>query len=72
MCLCNMTTIPISLIDKTLDNASKGLGRRQQGAVPSWIFKHGTNIVDRGLKVLFSGLFCYFSVFFSIDPPGRG
>jgi len=32
-------------------------GRRQGGARPPWIFKHGINIVNRGLKVLFFGLF---------------
>jgi len=37
--------------------------------VPPWIFKHGTNIVDRGLKLLFFGLFYYFSVFFSVGFP---
>jgi len=31
-----------------------------------WIFKHGTNIVDRGLNVLFFGLFLPFFVFFPI------
>jgi len=36
---------------------------------PPWIFKHGTNIVDRGLKVLFFGLFWLFSVFFSVPSP---
>jgi len=39
-------------------------GRRQReaGALCSpWIFKHGTNIVDRGLKVLFFGLFSRWS-----------
>jgi len=45
-------------------------GRRQRGAggpcLPPWIFKFGTNIVDRGLKVLFFGFFCYFSAFFAI------
>jgi len=36
---------------------------------PPWIFIHGTDIVDTGLKVLFFGLFCYFSVFlFSLTP----
>jgi len=43
-------------------------GRRQQGAERGrapWIFI-GTDIVDRGLTVLFFGLFCYFSVFFAI------
>jgi len=34
----------------------------------SWIFKHGTYIVDRGLKVL-SAFFYYFSVFFSVGLP---
>jgi len=43
-----------------------------RGLCPPWIFKHGTNIVDRGLKVLFFGLFCYFSVFFfSLPPPWK-
>jgi len=28
------------------------------------IFIHGTNVVDRGLIVLFSVMFCYFSVFY--------
>jgi len=32
---------------------------------------HGTNIVDRGLKVLFSVFFCYFSVFFSLPAPWK-
>jgi len=52
-------------------------GRRQRGAAPPLIFKLGRNIVDRGLNVLFFGLFCYFrpfftifSVFFSL-PPSR-
>jgi len=47
-------------------------GRRQRGGrvgrdpPPSWIFKHGTNIVNRGLKVLFFGLFLLFFGLFSI------
>jgi len=32
---------------------------------PPWIFIHGTDIVDRGLIVLFFSLF-------SVGPPGRG
>jgi len=39
--------------------------RTQPRALPG---RGGTNIVDRGLKVLFFGLFCYFSVFFPLDP----
>jgi len=36
-----------------------GVGSGGQGSRgPPWIFKHGTNIVDRGLKVLFFGIFC--------------
>jgi len=31
--------------------------RRQRGAMPPWIFIHGTDIVDRGLIVLLYGLF---------------
>jgi len=45
----------------------------QGGRVPPpWIFKYGTNIVDKGLKVLFFGLF--FAIFWSFFrcPPGRG
>jgi len=45
-----------------------GVGSRG-GACPPWIFKRNTNIVDRGLKVLFSNFFCYFSVFFRRPPP---
>jgi len=40
-----------------------GVGSGDRG--PTWIFIHGTNIVDSGLKVLFSAFFCYFSVFFA-------
>jgi len=42
---------------------------------PAWIFKYGTNIVDRSLNVLFFGLFLlfldlcyYFLVFFPLSP----
>jgi len=38
-----------------------GVGSGGKGAWPLWIFIHSTNIVDRGLKVLFFGLF-------SVDP----
>jgi len=39
------------------------VGSGARGAVASpWIFKHGKNVVDRGLKVLFFGLF-------SVAPP---
>jgi len=49
-------------------------GRWQRGAgraVPSpWIFKHGTNIVDRGLKMLFFRPFLlFFGLFFPLPPP---
>jgi len=38
-----------------------------------WIFIHGTDIVDRGLKVLLFSLFLnYFLVFFPLAPPERG
>jgi len=48
-------------------------GRRQRGAGkgpgPPWIFKHGTNIVNRGLKVLFFGHFLlFFGLFFRCPP----
>jgi len=49
-------------------------GRRQRGAGgpwPPWIFKHGTNIVDRGLKVLFFGLSLLFFGLFSVGPPWK-
>jgi len=44
-------------------------GRRQRGAVPPRIFIHSTNIVDKGLKVLFFGVF--FRYFFVAPPPGN-
>jgi len=37
--------------------------------LPPWIFVHGTNMVDKGLKVLFSVFFCYFLVFFPLPTP---
>jgi len=42
-----------------------GVGSGGQEAVPPWIFIHVTDIIDRGL-------FCYFSVSFSVALPGRG
>jgi len=43
-----------------------GVGSGGQGAVPHpWIFKHGTNIGDKGLKVLFSA---FFRSFFPLLP----
>jgi len=45
-----------------------GVNSGGQGAVAPWIFKHDTNIIDRGLKELFFGLFFYLSVFFSVPP----
>jgi len=48
-----------------------GVGRGSR-APPPWIFKHGTNIIDRGLKVLFFGHFLLFFGLFSVVLPGRG
>jgi len=46
--------------------ASAAEGRE---AVPHpWIFKHGTNIVKRGLKVLIFSLFLLIFGLFSVDP----
>jgi len=39
-----------------------------KGAVPPWIFIHGTDFVDRSLIVLFFRSFSYFSVFFPLPP----
>jgi len=36
---------------------SMGVGIGAGGLWPLWIFKHGTNIVDRDLRVLFFGPF---------------
>jgi len=49
-------------------------GRRHRGAVPPWIFIHGTDIVDSCLIVLFFVFFAIFwSLFFVSFPPlGRG
>jgi len=46
-----------------------GVGRGGRGS--PWIFKHGANIVDRGLNVLFFGLLYYFFGLFSVGPPER-
>jgi len=55
----------------------KGVARKGPGMdvgsgelCPPWIFIYGTDIVDRGLVVLFFCLFffCYFSVFFPLPP----
>jgi len=46
-----------------------GVGRGGKGRpCPPWIFIHGTNIVDKGLKVLF----LLFFGLFSAGPPERG
>jgi len=43
---------------------------RQGGDVaPPWIFIHGTDIVDRGLIVLFFGLLLFFGLFPLPSPP---
>jgi len=52
-------------------NYSRIHGCRQRGAggrAAPWIFIHDRNIVDRGLKVLFSAFFAIFSVFFPLTP----
>jgi len=51
-----------------------GVGSGGQGVDrgPPWIFIYGTNIVDKGLKVLFFGVFLLFFGLFSIGPPGSG
>jgi len=54
-------------VKNRLSIGSMSVGGR--GAVASpWIFKHCTNIVDRGLKVLFFGLFCYFWSSYPLPP----
>jgi len=46
-----------------LEKSTYRHGRRQQGGRgPSWIFIHGTDIVDRGIIMLFFSLF-------SVAPP---
>jgi len=40
----------------------------QGGRGSPWIFKHGTNTVDRGLNVLFFGLFLLFFGLFFVGP----
>jgi len=52
-------------------NTGVGSEGQRGGCTPPWIFIHGTDIVDRGLIVLFLVFFCYFSVFFPLLP-GRG
>jgi len=43
-----------------------------RGPWPPWIFIHGTDLVNRGLIVLFFAFFCYFSFFFVAPSPGKG
>jgi len=43
----------------------------QEDCGPPWVFKHGTNIVDKGLKVLFFGSFLLFFGLFSVGPPWK-
>jgi len=45
-----------------------GIGSGGLWPWPPWVFIHSTDIVDRGLIVLFFGLFCYFC---SLLPPSR-
>jgi len=46
-----------------------GVGIGGRGPWPLWIFTHGTNIVDKGLKVLFFGLcLLIFGLFFRWPP----
>jgi len=49
-------------------SGAEPMGVVSRGPCPPWIFQHGTNIVDTGLKVYFSDVFCYFSVFFFVVP----
>jgi len=44
------------------------MGAGSRGPCSPQIFKHGTNIINRGLKVLFSAFFCYF---FRCPPPRK-
>jgi len=63
------STITIYIINFDWYISIMGVGSGGAGGPwPPWIFMHGTNIVDRGLKVLFFGLFCHFSVFFCWSP----
>jgi len=46
------------------------MGVGSEGPCPHpWIFIHVTNIVDRCLKVLFFGVFCYFFGLFFVAHP---
>jgi len=46
------------------------MGVESRGGMPPWIFIHGTNIVNRGLKVLFfSVILLFFQSFFRCPPP---
>jgi len=54
-------------MQKSMDFSSGG-----RGAVPSWIFIHDTDIVDRARGVnstIFCIFFCYFLAFFFVSPP---
>jgi len=62
---CFFQLLQIRYVQYTWASAAGGQGGR---GLP-WIFKRGTNIVDRGLKVLFFGLFLLFFGLFSVGPP---
>jgi len=51
-----------------IDTGNHGRWQWGGGLWPPWIFIHGTNIVDRGLKVLFFGVFLLFFGLFSVAP----
>jgi len=48
-----------------VDTMSVG-GKGQGGRALRWIFINGTNVIDRGLKVLFFGFFLLFFGLFSL------
>jgi len=49
-----------------------GVGIGGAVGLPPWIFIHGTDIVDKGLIVLFFSLLAIFRSFFPLPPSGRG
>jgi len=67
----NMQKNALFLLKNCKNHPVLGANSRGQGrAMPPtpWIFIHGTNIVDRGVKILFSAFFAIFRSFFGCPP----
>jgi len=67
---CSVLMRPLDLRLEVYAPLPMSVGSGGHGAEPLWIFIHSTDIVDRGLIVLFSVFFAIFRSF-SVAPPGN-